>query len=63
MKVVTPDTAAFAPRCVISSAPVTPFARVWVRTESGPPVEKIPSGAVTLKPPFGCAAGLLIVRV
>jgi hypothetical protein len=63
VKVVTPDTAAFGPRWVISSAPVLPFARAWVCAESGPPVEKIPSGAATLKPPFGCVAGLLIVRV
>jgi hypothetical protein len=63
VKVVTPATADFAPTCVISSAPVIPFARAWVRAESGPPVEKIPSGAATLRPPLGCGAGLLIVRV
>ena len=40
-----------------------PFARTCVRVEAGPPVEKIPTGADTLNPPLGCAAGLLIVKV
>jgi len=63
VKVVTLDTAAFGPLCVISTRPLLEFVAVVVAAESDPPVAKSPAGADTFRPPFSCMAGLSMVSV
>ena len=48
---------------MISARPVAELISVWVFSEAVPPVESVPPGAATFRPPFRCSAGLSMVKV
>jgi hypothetical protein len=59
-KVMTPETAFLRPLCVTSTRPPGPLI-VRVNAELGPPVDSVPVGVETLKPPAGRVVAIVSV--